>query len=153
MNLFIDSDGVIADFEAHWFTLFDESADEMRKKLGKEKLWELVRNKDPKFFENLPIMAGAIDLISSTVGYDPIILTGSPTEWGYLQKINWFRKHFSHMRVIVCKAKEKHLFCEPGDVLIDDRTKYRAEWIDVGGIFIHHTSVKSTLFELSKNTR
>lgn len=153
MNLFVDSDGVVADFEKHWFKLFTLDAETMRHQLGKEELWKLVRIKDPLFFQNLPVMPGAADLIASILGYDPVILTGSPTEWGYLQKINWYRKHFSRLRVIVCKARDKHLFCEKGDILIDDRTKYRQEWLDVGGIFIHHTSVKTTLLELSKNSR
>jgi 5'(3')-deoxyribonucleotidase len=148
--VFVDSDGVLADFEAHWFTLFDESADEMRKKLGKEKLWELVREKDALFFENLPLMRDGIDLITGLVGYKPIILTGSPTEWGYLQKFNWYQRLFPWIRVIVCKAKEKHFFCEKGDVLIDDRTKYRDEWVNAGGIFVHHKTAKASLLEISK---
>ena len=112
MNLFVDSDGVVADFEKHWFTLFTLDAETMRHQLGKEELWKLVRIKDPLFFQNLPVMPNASDLISSILGYDPVILTGSPTEWGYLQKINWYRKHFSRLRIIVCKAKDKHLFAE-----------------------------------------
>ena len=32
-----------------------------------------------------------------------------------------------------------------GDVLIDDRAKYRHLWEEAGGIFIHHTSASSSI--------
>jgi hypothetical protein len=49
------------------------------------------------------------------------------------------------MPMICCKSSEKCLHGKPGDILIDDWTKHRQKWLDMGGIFILHTSAKSSL--------
>jgi hypothetical protein len=124
----------------------------MREQLGKEKLWEKVRQVDPYFFERLELMPDALDLIDGLKanGYDPAILTGSPVHWADIQKWKWGHLWIPSVPMVVTKAKEKHLYCLPGDVLIDDRTKYQKLWEDAGGIFIVHTSAKSSLEQLKK---
>ncbi len=149
MTIYVDSDGVVADFNKRWNWLFDKSCDEMRDKLGKEKLWQLVNERDPFFFERLEIMPDAKELMDGLAKYDPLILTGSPTPSGYIQKYRWGKMWWPKHQMIICKAKEKHFFCKPGDILIDDRTKYRSLWTDSNGIFIHHTDAGSSLQKLA----
>lgn len=148
--LFVDSDGVVADFNERWYQFYSQDAETLKEKRGKEQLWQSVKNYDPDFFFKLKPMSGAFELLESVRKWNPVILTGSPTEWGYRQKFDWFQKHFPWIPVIVCKSKEKHFFCQPGDILLDDRLKYAHLWEEVGGIFVHHTDWRSSLEKLEK---
>jgi hypothetical protein len=145
MTVYVDSDGVIADFNKRWNWIFYKSPETMRDELGKEKLWKLVDERDPYFFERLELMPDALELMVGLDEHDPIILTGSPTASGYIQKYRWGKIWWPDHQMIICKAKEKHFFCKPGDILIDDRTKYRSLWEEAKGIFIHHTDAESSL--------
>jgi hypothetical protein len=45
------------------------------------------------------------------------------------------------------RAKRDHME-SPGDVLVDDLSRYRALWEEAGGVFVHHRNAKDTLDEL-----
>jgi hypothetical protein len=47
-------------------------------------------------------------------------------------------------------SKDKHMHCQPGDILIDDRLSNVEEWRTAGGIAIHHDNIDATLYELSR---
>lgn len=151
-TVWVDSDGVLADFNERWFQFFDEDAEKMRERMTKKELWNFVKEIDFHFFERLKKLSGSNELIRGIerFGFSPIVLTGSPTYRGYPQKVRWFKEHFPDLPVIVCKSKEKHLFCKPGDILIDDRTKYKHLWEEAGGIFITYTDWRSALNELKQ---
>lgn len=51
------------------------------------------------------------------------------------------------MITTMARAKRDHME-NPGDVLVDDRTKYRALWEEAGGVFVHHRTARATLAEL-----
>jgi hypothetical protein len=77
---------------------------------------------------------------------EPTILTGSPAGgWAEPQKIAWAGVHFPGTPIITCRAREKYTYCRPGDVLVDDRDKYRDLWEGAGGVFILHRSASSTI--------
>lgn len=144
-RLFLDCDGVLADFNSHWNTLFIRSPEEMRTEFGKEKMWNIVRDRDPDFFLNLPLMPDAMQLFNAVAKMDPIILTGSPTDWGYGQKAKWIKALFPDTPFAVCESKHKHYFANKGDIIIDDRTKYKHLWEGIGGQFIVHTSAEESI--------
>jgi hypothetical protein len=48
----------------------------------------------------------------------------------------------------MCRSQDKARFCKPGDVLIDDWSRYRDKWEAAGGVFIHHASVTQSLAAL-----
>ena len=54
------------------------------------------------------------------------------------------------MPVTCCSTSEKHLHAGANKVLIDDRANLGMAWRAAGGIFIHHTSVQSTIAQLSE---
>lgn len=153
-KIFLDSDGVLADFESHWNTLFIKSPEEMRENFGKKEMWRLVKDQDPDFFLNLPLMPDAMELFEAVADMDPIILTGSPTDWGYSQKAKWIRKNFpKEVPFAVCQSKHKHIFANKGDILIDDRTKYKHLWEGVGGQFIVHTSAADSIRQFKETQK
>jgi len=115
--LYIDMDGVIADFESAFHLLNPETLEEYRD------------NKDqiPGLFAVMAPMPGAIEAVTElSAMYDTYVLSTVP--WknpsGASQKIEWIQRHFGadegsplYKRVIL--SHHKHL--NRGDYLIDDR--------------------------------
>jgi 5'(3')-deoxyribonucleotidase len=155
-TIFIDMDGVLSDFNQRWFEFWEFDTETIRQKMTKEEMWRHTHEIDPFFFERLKPMPDAFELVSGVSewaidnNFDVAILTGSPAEWGYLQKFRWGREHFPNIPTIVCKSKEKHFYCTPGDILIDDRTKYMDLWVNSGGTFIVHKTAKESLERLQR---
>jgi len=52
--------------------------------------------------------------------------------------------------MIACASRDKCKFAKPGDVLIDDWTKYRDLWLAMGGRFITHTSAENSIQQLKE---
>ena len=83
------------------------------------------------------------------------VLTGIPKPSRQLlnvaeQKRQWVREHFgAHVQVIACLSEEKRKFAKHGDVLIDDLSRHRHLWEEIGGVFILHESADQSLKELT----
>ena len=148
--IFLDLDGVLADFDSHYERHFGVRL--ARVWPGEDKTnWKWV-NSIPDFYRTIPLMTGARDLFRyvDEAGYGVAILTGVPSSVDAAdnQKHEWAAEHFPHVQVICCPAREKWEHGRPGDFLIDDYLKYRLDWIGMGGVFIHHTDVPSTIAKL-----
>lgn len=147
-QLFVDMDGVLADFDAHHEATFGYRSD----KLADNVDWDAVRGvKD--FYLNIPPMADLQQLWERIGPLNPIVLTGVP--WSVVEapenKRAWVRKNLgSHVEVRCCKSAEKCLHARPGDILIDDWEKYKHKWIEVGGVWITHTSAAETIRQLDQ---
>ena len=151
-QIWIDCDGVLADFDKGFFDIFKMTPEKYRAKHGVTKLWHDLKNVKGGFFNNLPLMEDAKELMSQCMHLRPIILTGCPLgDWAQVQKIKWARKHFRGIPLITCLSRNKYEFAKPGDVLIDDRDKFRNEWERVAhGKFIHHKNAKQSIEELEE---
>lgn len=149
-QIFVDMDGVLADFDTHYEAVFGYRSD----KLADNVDWSAVRGvKD--FYLNIPPMPDMRELwefVSQQVK-KPIILTGVPSSVAEApdNKRAWVRKHLGDDVVVkCCPSKDKSLFAAPGDILIDDWEKYRNLWISRGGRWITHTSAESSINQLLK---
>lgn len=148
MQLFVDMDGVLADFDRHHETVFGfrpcKKADNVD--------WKAVRATQD-FYLNIPPMEDLEFLWARIERYNPIVLTGVPLsiEEAPGNKIAWVRKNLGHhVEVRCCLSKEKCHHAAPGDILIDDWEKYQQLWIDVGGRWITHTSATDTDLQLTE---
>ena len=149
-QLFLDCDGVLADFDAGATKLLGAPPDAFQAKNGAGRFWARLA-KAPDFYATLPLMPGADLLFDAVRHLEPVILTGLPRgNWAAQQKVRWAKEHFPGTRIITCMAVNKRDHAHPGDVLVDDNDKYRHLWEEVGGIFIHHKSVDDTLRQLAK---
>ncbi len=149
-RLFLDCDGVLADFDMHAEELFGMPSREAEKKIGTKAFWAQIRARE-NFYGNLPLMHDALDLFQAVRHLDPVILTGCPIGgWSEEQKLGWGTKHFPGTQMICTRSAEKRRHMNPGDVLVDDYLKYRHLWEEAGGIFIHHRSTAQTLEELRR---
>lgn len=149
-QLFLDCDGVLADFDQAAEIVFGFPPRQAEDRLGTQEFWRLLLE-TPKFYETLPVMQDAMELVDAVRHLNPIILTGCPLGiWAQEQKINWRNKNFPGIPMITTLSKDKKTHAKPGDVLVDDFLKYRHLWVDHGGIFIHHTSAATSIEALKE---
>lgn len=149
-HLFLDCDGVLADFDAGARQLLGMSPAEFEKRHGRGEFWKRLARAS-NFYGELPQMADAQRLFNAVKHLEPTILTGLPLgKWAAPQKERWAAKHFPGVPIITTMARQKHLHMERGDVLVDDRENHRHLWEEAGGIFIHHRNAEDTLRQLAE---
>lgn len=147
-QLYVDLDGVIADFDAGY-----ERAFKVRPKdLPGDVDWDAIEAYRT-FYLDLPTMPDYPSLWARISRYQPIILTGVPREIGgaEAQKREWVNRYFGPKQMVICcRSADKAAYCRPGDLLIDDRENYRQPWLDAGGVWITHTSAINTARQLTE---
>jgi len=150
-NLYLDLDGVLADFDKAATTILGMWPKEFEEKYGSEVFWAAI-NSDPYFFLNLEFMPDGLELYNAVKYLEPTILTGIPRNMnaGENQKIVWVKEKFGQQqKVICCQASKKSQYCyHSGDILIDDRPRYKSKWENKKGIFILHQSTQKTILTL-----
>jgi hypothetical protein len=149
-QLYLDCDGVLADFNAGFETATGMSSDTYEAAHGTKAFWQTIRDQ-LNFFGTLPLMPDALELYESVKHLRPIILTGVPFgSWAEHQKFGWRNKYFPGVPMVTCRSKDKCLYCQPGDVLIDDITTYKHLWGAAGGQYIVHTNAKQSINQLKQ---
>jgi hypothetical protein len=154
MTIFLDMDGVLADFDRSAEAILGMPATQFEQRHGTPAFWATLRRRAPNLYAELPLMADARDLwdgVRALTGQEPVILTGVP-RWGDAadQKRRWAAEHFPGAVVITGFAANKSEHARPGDVLIDDRPRYRDRWEARGGVFIVHRTAAESLDELRR---
>lgn len=149
-RLFLDADGVLADFDSAVRDLLGMGPDEFQKRHGKAEFWKrLARARD--FYATLPEMPDARLLFDSVRHLEPTILTGLPIgKWAAPQKKEWASRHFPGVPVITCMARDKARHMDPGDVLVDDRDSHRDAYEAAGIRFVHHRNARDSLRRLAE---
>jgi len=148
MQLFLDCDGVLADFDRRATEILGYAPRDFEGSNGEKDMWDRLYA-TPDFFYSLEPMIDAFELYEAVAHLNPVILTGKPRgDWAIDQKLRWRRKYFPHVPMIVCPSKDKFLYAKPGDILIDDWLKHRPTWENGGGIWIHHTSAADSILQL-----
>ena len=148
-QLFLDCDGVLADFDAGATEVLGMSPRAFEERYGRREFWRrIARARD--FYAQLPLMAHARVLFDAVAHLDPIILTGLPLgNWAAPQKVRWAEEHFPGTHIITCMARDKYRHMKGADVLVDDRADHRGRWVEAGGIFVHHKSARDSLEQLA----
>jgi hypothetical protein len=149
-QLFLDCDGVMADFDTYTESVFGLPPRKYEDMHGTKRFWADLQSHED-FYKKLPLMPDALDLFHAVEHLDPIILTGLPLgDWAEPQKRAWGAWHFPQTKMICCPSKDKRNHMKPGDVIVDDWPKYKPLWEEAGGIFILHTSAKESIAELRR---
>jgi len=146
MNLFVDSDGVFADFDSHVLSNFGK----LPKDMSNPELWENVNN-TPDFWDGVPLKEGAHELWELVSRFNPTVLTGCPRT-GYdvavVAKRKWWKHHFNWDNVTTCLSRDKatHMVAH-GDILVDDFIANVKRWEKAGGQAVYYRDpVKSRNF-------
>jgi hypothetical protein len=149
-QLFLDCDGVLADFVSGATKTLGVHPDEYEKMFGEEAMWTCIEN-NHNFFGTLEPMPDAYELFNAVSHLNPIILTGRPQgEWSIDQKFEFRDKYFPGTPMIVCRSRDKIKHAKPGDVIVDDFVKWQHIWENGGGIWVLHTSAKESIEKLKK---
>jgi hypothetical protein len=135
-ELYLDLDGVFADFDGGFFKL---SNGRWPHQVEKKVLWSIINSVD-EFFYELDLMKDAEHLWEYCKQYNPKFLTGLPAKKnGREQKQKWVAEKFgSEWETIVLPKKEKQLHSGPNKVLIDDTMVNIEQWVSKGGHGIFH---------------
>lgn len=148
-NVYLDLDGVMADFDAHFPALFGVDHREMLD----DDMWERI-NSHPSYFRDMPQCPGAKNFFDRISWLNPIILTACPkSNYQHVarQKKAWVREHLSSTVHIlpVMGGRNKPLFMHsPGDILIDDFERNIRAWQAENGFGILHLDFETTRDEL-----
>lgn len=149
-HLFLDCDGVLADFDAGAKDVLGMSPKAFESRHGRGEFWRRLA-RHGNFYGELEEMSDARQLFDAVKHLKPTILTGLPLgTWAAPQKERWAARHFPGVPIITTMARQKHLHMDPGDVLVDDRENHRHLWEEAGGVFIHHRNAGDTLRQLAK---
>ena len=160
-KIYLDMDGVVADFEQRFRDLSGMGPRDFEAKYGKNAFWDFIDEGDNKikFWVGIPPMEGASQLVNYVSKHDYVMLTApSIKKQSRLGKALWIRNHTgdifpSKPTVIFKAAKEKHKV-KPSltekDILIDDKASTIDNWNAAGGTGILYTSANQAISELKK---
>jgi 5'-nucleotidase len=149
-TVFVDLDGVLADFDAAFPRVFNLN----HRNIDDETMSRCI-NGHPSFFADLEPMPQALDFFKAIRCLKPIILTACP-KGAYaaaaLQKRQWVRQHLGDdvMVLPVMGGGFKPLFMQAdGDILIDDYRRNIEQWNHSGGTGILHRNFQRTVEQLN----
>ena len=158
-KVYLDMDGVIANFDQRFEDISGMKPHEFESKYGKKAFWNLI-DEDNKisFWVGIKPMPGAKALVDYVKKYNYELLTSpSSKKQSYLGKILWVRNNSGILggkpRINFKKAKEKHQIknnLSQSDILIDDRMDTIERWNNAGGTGIHYESASQVLNDLKK---
>lgn len=145
MIIYLDMDDVVADWRtaAEDFLQLKFPNGDQWARIPDEKWQELKRNS--RFYRDLPLKEHAGHLVdyclqAKTRGIvdDVRFLSALPHNndmtWAVWDKVLWAQKHFPGVPVFLGPySNDKQDHCQPGDILIDDRTDNCTNWIASGG--------------------
>ncbi len=146
-KIFLDMDGVIADFDKGVSHIFGQSPDSVIASLGNMNFWKQLNDID-HFWLYLKPMSDSGELWNYIKSYDVTLLT-TPVSFVKTCKQDkkaWAEKYLGNIDVIFSAHKEK--YAEPNTILIDDREDNIRKFNEAGGIGILHTSAKNTIEQL-----
>lgn len=152
-TLFLDMDGVLADFNVAAEYLLraspKEHLDAAQRGRWPDHEWRKIAN-EQHFYRNLPKMQIADELVNlalkfrNSLDYDVKILTAIPHKNDMFEvfhdKIDWMHDNFGEHKLRVHfgpYSEDKQFHCQgPDDILVDDRTSNCSEWRSKGGIAV-----------------
>lgn len=142
MKIYLDMDDVVADWMPAARAIVNRNW-EYGERIPDED-WNKVKAKQ-RFYRDLPIKPGAHelveycqDLLSKGVIEFLAFLTALPHDYSVpyaaQDKVFWAFERFPGIPVFFGPfSHDKYKHCQPGDILIDDRTSNCVEWENAGG--------------------
>jgi 5'(3')-deoxyribonucleotidase len=146
-TIYVDIDGVLANFSDRWQQLFNTPPQHGIDK----RLWtEFVTSNQFTTLDLMPDAQQLIDYLKSLTNIKVMILgsTGGTQYHGNVQqqKIKWLAEHdITFDPVFVPGKRYKQFYADPSATLIDDTYKNVTQFIERGGKAIMHINAASTI--------
>jgi 5'(3')-deoxyribonucleotidase len=153
-QIFIDMDGVVADFDQGVAQALNISSQELAQvkssgRWGKTH-WDRLVAEYPRIYRILPKMAKADKMIELAVkfrddlNWELRMLTAVPKDNdvpdAFRDKINWMSEQYPGIPVWFGPySRDKSHHCRSGDILVDDRKDNCENWRAAGGLAIRVT--------------
>lgn len=148
--IYVDMDGVIADFEKRYKEKFNVSPEQTRDNKSFGGFFDkFIADKE---FATLDMMPDARLLLQflDTLSEPKEILSSTASEKWHdnimPQKKEWLKNHgIQYKANLVPGKKHKYKFATPDSIIIDDTKSVIDDWTKAGGIGIWHTDAISTI--------
>jgi 5'(3')-deoxyribonucleotidase len=142
MNIYLDMDDVVADWMPAARAIVNRNWDYGER--IPESDWNKVKAK-ARFYRDLPIKLGAHELVeycknivqetNGTLQFLTALPHDYSVPYAAQDKVWWAHERFPGIPVFFGPFSfDKHKHCQPGDILIDDRTSNCNEWHAAGGL-------------------
>lgn len=149
-DVYLDSDGVICDFDSKSRQAFGKTASEFE---VKGHFWAALTEYDAtveKFFLNLPKHEGADDLVNFCLNnfrsVKILTASGSTPKDVKQQKLDYYAREYPGLEcIVVNKSSDKAVYASPTSILVDDRNKSIIPWVEAGGVGILHYDAETTI--------
>jgi len=155
-TLYLDMDGVVADFDEYAARTLGVPPSQG---IYPDETWYKLATNARLYRDLIPTpyasqLVYQCEQFCSKKQYDLKFLTavpkGNDVPWAFYDKVYWARNYFATIPVMFGPfSKDKHVHCQPGDILIDDRRSNIEEWRNSGGIGILHKDYTDTINQLN----
>lgn len=143
----LDMDGVVADFNKFAGEILGRTIGWEGRDLSDDE-WKTLASID-RLYYRLPVCERASDIVSTARqlkkqhGLGLRFLTAIPRRTtmptAEEDKKDWARDHFPGVTVEIGPySKDKKIWCDTLDILVDDKRSNVTEWYEAGGIAIYH---------------
>jgi hypothetical protein len=152
--IYVDMDGVIANFEKRYQEKFGEHPDTTRnrKNFGSNFV-KFIEDGEFSSLDPMPDMNLLLQYLNSlSIPKEILSSTARPENHGLIapQKQMWLNKHgITYLANFVPGKQHKAKYATPNSVLIDDTPSVIEAWNKAGGIGILHTDAVSTIAMLT----
>jgi len=152
-TIYIDMDGVIADFSKRYKEKFHVTPEETRNNKEFNSYFDKFISDGE--FSTLDLMPDATELLNFVSKLDTpkeiLSSTARPQNHGMIapQKQMWLNKHNIHYKANFVPGKSlKYKYATSNSIIIDDTQSVIDDWNKAGGIGILHTDAISTIANL-----
>lgn len=147
-TVYIDMDGVLADFDSHFENLYGTSPNSFEQQNGQKKFWQQVYM-TPYFFRDMPKTKYFDEVLNyAKECADNICILSSPSRTNQalclLHKRLWIDKHLGENFPAIFE-KDKHIYASSKSLLIDDTKSKIDKWEKAGGKSIYFTGIESLI--------
>lgn len=155
-NIYIDLDGVLADFDLRYFEVTGKDFINVPSKLR----WSLLEGKQEGFYAGIRPYLWSIHFVerifglTESHGFKVQTLSALPSAIEFKtardEKLDWVSAHFPEIEgsFIAKSSADKKRYSAPGDILIDDNPRNVAQWMKAGGMAIRHLNFEDSLIQL-----